>query len=935
MSRPRSRSLLGRLVLLLRGLAKTRPIQLNTGRTARRRRRDGGPAHVTNPETATPTVDGGRAADALPADGGAADDVTAGLSPFAIGGPDAPQIDEQTPVVATESDKHERPADTTTGPPSDVVQASQSEPTTGEPNDSPQTPDQSPSTVDALPGLGSSTTEVPQGGVAVESGEATLPEGSSLGAGHDVSTRVDEPARLRDSLEPYDRGPAARDRRPPQPSGKNVLPERYLAWNRVMIEYCLLGPASGTAYLTVTPAIIAAAWFDAFHEGKSAEEAAADFAASVAAAYRDYVLSEPDGLWVLARVGDDALPNCAAFLALSVLAAYEMRTDEDAGPNAFYARLAELLGVDIVSRHPRGFTTSDFQALWELLAEWISEHTETTLAMPSPGGARPFIALPLTHAPLRRMDTEKLPDFFAWAAYEPGGRLERDALERDLVLWQRSRSQLSRVGAAALADDRRAAVVAQVLLEFEAWDGSSGAATGRRSAAVHLHLDFVRRQPILHCLARRPPDFPREFDDGTHLLEAAEDGWYEPIHLPPDAGAELASGFTWTMATGAPVIELRRPASAVIPLAPAKDATGFLSRGGLVGGLQCAVLCSEALVHPAQEYLSFVAERRCKPVNHASVPNGWQLFPAVLPSRPADGVPYELAGLHVSFRPEIVAVGGLRLARRSAWLAGAAPRVLIGGGRGGLAPKIDGADADLCDDGALDDGGRLDAPGIHLIEAGATRRRIEVIDPDVNVAACLSLVDGSVHDVVALPEGHWTVVGSRTDEVIHTEAAAHGAIARLTFDPQWAICLDSPSRTTVLCLSERSVAPTGGSFDLTAAQSHALDDLADSQSGARVVGIVGELAPGSHGWPPIIRYASGIERVLTQEGNLVSISDIPPLPANSPQLEWASVIDDAGHKPGSLGTSFSGVNKSFLRESWDAYYEAAHGLKHHWQRARQ
>ena len=131
----------------------------------------------------------------------------------------------------------------------------------------------------------------------------------------------------------------------------------------------------------------------------------------------------------------NGLPACTAFLALSVLAAYEMHGDEAAGPNAFYRRLSELLALPLAGSHPPGFTTRDFEWLWRLLGRWVAETTAANLPFPEHPGVRRFIALPLAHVPLRRIDTEKLPDFFLWAGYEPNSRVNAETIQRDLLAW--------------------------------------------------------------------------------------------------------------------------------------------------------------------------------------------------------------------------------------------------------------------------------------------------------------------------------------------------------------------------------------------------------------------------------------------------------------------------------------------------------------------
>ena len=57
-----------------------------------------------------------------------------------------------------------------------------------------------------------------------------------------------------------------------------------------------------------------------------------------------------------------------------MLAAYHMRSDEESGPNAYYSRLASLLGCELVAGHPRGFDPVDFGNLWDVLSSWLERN---------------------------------------------------------------------------------------------------------------------------------------------------------------------------------------------------------------------------------------------------------------------------------------------------------------------------------------------------------------------------------------------------------------------------------------------------------------------------------------------------------------------------------------------------------------------------------
>jgi hypothetical protein len=608
-----------------------------------------------------------------------------------------------------------------------------------------------------------------------------------------------------------------------------------------------------------------------------------------------------------------------------------MHTDEEAGPNAFYVRLADLLEVEMVGGHPRGFSTRDFEGLWRQLHHWTEQTGPLALAMPIEQTVRRFLALPLTHATLRKMDVQKLPAFFAWAGYEAGSRVDREFLGRDLVAWQRSRSPLSGPGAAALADERLEAVTAQAASELEAWDGRFESSAGVRSTSIQLQLDIVRRQPQMQFLARRPTDFPEVFNDGSHVFEAGEEGWYEPMPVPAYAGGELAAGFSWSMRFGPGAVELRRARANAIALVPTREMTGFVSRRGLAGGLRCAVLCRSNLVETAQEYLNSIAQRPCQPVHDNSLPEGWALFPNVVPIR-HQNVPAGLEALEVSFAVEIVPVGGLRLGV-SRWLEGAAPTVLISGERDGLFAQVDGHDVSLLDDGTVDDGGRLARSGRHIIEAGAARRLVEVVEPELNVWECVGLVEKSPGRVVALPAGSdWTIIGARIGEVVRPDLVTdRGILARsTTFEPHWALATGPDRRSTVLRVSKTSSHPAAGAtagVELTAAQSRTLDELGGTQRGAKVVGIAGVLmdgAPESAVLVPIVRYADGSLHVLTGAGVLVDAADpAVVLQPDSPVLDWASAIYRVGETPSALGTTQGSDGEAELYDLWTAYYETA------------
>ena len=150
------------------------------------------------------------------------------------------------------------------------------------------------------------------------------------------------------------------------------------------------------------------------------------------------------------------IPTSVAFLAVSVLAAYHMETDKDHTARAYYPRLAKLLDVNLSSQgYPRGFDVVSFENLWLELAKWLKEGHERILIIPSDRpGTRRYIAYPLAHVPLRQVDLDRLPEFFASFGFEPGSRPPIDKLKYNLVTGGGAWSGFTRTGRQGLQDEK-------------------------------------------------------------------------------------------------------------------------------------------------------------------------------------------------------------------------------------------------------------------------------------------------------------------------------------------------------------------------------------------------------------------------------------------------------------------------------------------------
>ncbi len=617
------------------------------------------------------------------------------------------------------------------------------------------------------------------------------------------------------------------------------LPDEYALWNLAVVRHLLLvdAPKDEAVYLTITPRVLASALSEVSGDTLAPDEAEARFVDVVSAMYHARVLPHPRKLQVLRRCGGDGLPECGAFLAVSVLAAYMMRTDEGAVASAYYKRLAEVLRCGLSGGLPRGFDPDEFEGLWLYLRAWLNRDQRRQLAMPGPDvSLRRYVALPLTHVPLRRVDIERLPDFFDWAGYGPGEHVAIERVTTDISQWSRARGGFTVSGMDALHDDRRPAVLAQIAHELECWDGSLTDAQGRRTASVEVFLHWERRLPVLSYLPRRPAVFPATFDDGVHILDAGQEGWYEPFPIDVAEGGELRSGFAWDASVDGIHFVLRRTGADVIAMAPS-EFDGPVSHGSLTLGAPGAVLCADSVAERVRLYLESVTGKRCTPVAAPSAPAGWQLITGVNPVRrlqPPDG----LETLAVAPNVDIVFTGGLRLGRRWAWLAGAPPNLVVTGLESSEPILIDGDPVHADQEGVIQHEGRLTRPGVHLVQVGRVRRRLEIVPPDLEASAVDVDAERVRHysTAVALPQGFWTIIGARVGEVVHATSGrwGYGTLISCAFEPVWAVSFGGGPGAVVRSLTDSSLPPTRANRRIPIRDLRASRAWADAVYGAHI-----------------------------------------------------------------------------------------------------
>jgi hypothetical protein len=191
-------------------------------------------------------------------------------------------------------------------------------------------------------------------------------------------------------------------------------------------------------------------------------------------------------------------PPTLPLLAVTVLAASAMHRDTEAGPSAYFYRLAQTLRpalagsqVDAAAKQlSQGF--GDVARMWRELHRWVELHRNTigtSTIRDDPHFSR--IGFALSQALIRRSDAMRLTAF--WAALDVGSRGVPDdnALLGWLRLWLARPRGLSEQFCRALDDPRNEEMMAAHLRRLaEGWDGTVVTAEGRRRLEFRLVIDL-------------------------------------------------------------------------------------------------------------------------------------------------------------------------------------------------------------------------------------------------------------------------------------------------------------------------------------------------------------------------------------------------------------------------------------------------------------
>ena len=412
------------------------------------------------------------------------------------------------------------------------------------------------------------------------------------------------------------------------------------------------------------------------------------------------------GIEPLARVRSGDPPSCLPGLALLVLAASRMTSDELGSMAAYYARLAQLLDVEQRPTWPQVGGVPELVERFDDLAAWMAGPEgglRGLLDLPRDVHPR-VVGVPISQALLRAGDRRHLSAFFDRAArlmdagWDPVHQLAR---------WS-GRHQLSQPLQELLAEPALHPALAGALRAARSsWDGTTVDSAGRRLFVAELTLDPRGGRVVLSTIVPSLDDAVQaRTPDGTAMTLSPTQAAEVPLELL----ARAADGPLY-LAVGPERVRLLPGSTTIFEITP----LGIQSVAVAAEDPVWVLTCDERLI------------ASCSPSSRhpAPLPGGWALLCDVEPDALAAELRVERDEGEQDTPIGLRLAGGLRLAD-GVWLLDHPP--LVHAGVSEPAPvTLDGRAHGYIEPGhALELAAIAHQPGVHELTVGAQTVTVEL-----------------------------------------------------------------------------------------------------------------------------------------------------------------------------------------------------------------
>lgn len=379
-----------------------------------------------------------------------------------------------------------------------------------------------------------------------------------------------------------------------------------------------------------------------------------------------------------------AAPPVLPLLAITVLAATKMGSDESTDPRDYYRPYRRLLGLgEGDGGEPPGYG-AHIPGMWLALKDWV-EGDPNRGGTSIREGTRPFIGYSLGQAAFRQSDLLHLHRFFRAYGFAADEEADSALVRAYLAEWSATEKSgpVARLHRLATQEELAEQSKAILMAELARWDPDQPDGTGGSGQREALRLALTL-QPLSVCVVAEGPDGLAGVDnwqmhDGRKVsLHEVGEGWYETKGLTI---RDIVTG----LADGLELLGRGR----VLPLRPAKvhafcwdDTLGeWLSTDRIAVGVAHQLLLSPEVNAELSPFLSGEGiSGTLDPTATSYFESRWLLVRGFRMDAPPKGrIPTALAPLlGGGGLPRLHLSGGLRLKeRQGSYLVGGAPSLAL------------------------------------------------------------------------------------------------------------------------------------------------------------------------------------------------------------------------------------------------------------------
>ena len=461
----------------------------------------------------------------------------------------------------------------------------------------------------------------------------------------------------------------------------------YEQWNRAIISYFFEDCEHGEkVFLHTTPDTLPEIAKHAGFDVVDAEESLKD------AVRKKVIINRvipTDEIWLRRISPADKEHPHVAFLALCVLAAYNMGTSEEVFHTNYYVPLNILLFDKPNEGKPKGLKYRDWEEFWIYLQDWVKDKHDVKLYLTQ--GHPKYVWYPISQCLISKYDENKLHAIFKEAELKPGAYLAEKQL-LDILCSKRSFQNLS-VKITRPIDQQKTAeirlILGQIQLLLKNWDGKVWERIRRgtprpNSTSISVHLFDIPDEidEVCYWFRRRQKSQITFKENALQIktLQSLNEQWFKPIAVRADhLSFQMLQNGTELKTTDAKPFTYRiKPSDIWVFRWDEDHAVAWLSRDNLLLHEEHLIVYCQKLEWEVVSFLEQVCDKisASKPIRIEGKNTGWQYIKA----KPTGFMDSSLFGFRIttSETDQIKFVGGLPLGgQRNSYIDFCLPTIVV------------------------------------------------------------------------------------------------------------------------------------------------------------------------------------------------------------------------------------------------------------------